>query len=654
MSWLSRAVFASEIKQLLRDRRALFMAVVLPMGLFPFLLFGMDSLEESARRTMREQPVSVVADLRGLGADLAGKVRAKLADPALRIELEPVEVDPVALSEDADWRAAASRIIGERQVLLVGTAGSDGMPEIAAYYDGSASRSNEAGKRVREALRDLDRELRAAKLVDIAGADPARALELESRDVARAEDTVGRKLGQLLPIVLVLMLISGGSFAALGVFAGEREAGTIETLLVQPVPPMALALGKFLAVLTTACASLFGNAASFLFCVAMGWGDLPEAAAQQALGTNGGRLFLGLLFFLPTAILLAAVLCLVSARAKSFREGQHYVFPLVLLASALAVLSTMDRVEASWPLALVPVTGATLVLRDTLAGSFPLVPGLLSLVATALWSWLALSRLAVTLDAERIFRGRDDQGELARRHASSRRALAWGVAAVALVYVVGGRMQSASAIPGLVLTLWVLVPALALLCARGVARRSGESLARVLGLRAPRPLHLLAALLLAPGLAWGMKALFELQQHVLPMPREMQDLELFPGLADLSPWALVLLLAVSPGLNEELLFRGAILSGLRRDLSLVKVVLWEALLFGAVHASIYRFLPTALLGAVLAAVTLRTRSIFPAMAIHVTYNTLLVLEVRDLPAWGLPLAVGSSLLLLFVRKPSLR
>jgi len=370
-------------------------------------------------------------------------------------------------------------------------------------------------------------------------------------------------------------------------------------------------------------------------------------AAEGALATNAPRLLLGLLVFLPTAIFLSAILCFLSARAQSFREGQHYVFPLVLLAALFAALSTQDRVEASWLLALVPVTGSTLVLRDTLAGSFPPLVGLLSVLATCFWSWLALSRLALTLDAERLFKTADDEGELAARHVQSRRALAWGVASVALVYVVGGRLQSAHLVGGLMATLWILVPLLALLSARGTARRCGESLTAVLGLRRPRPLHLLGALLLAPGIAVFMNFLFEWQQRVLPMPSGMQSLELLAGLAELSPWALVLLLAVSPGWNEELLFRGAILSGLKRDLPGWKVVLWQALFFGAVHASIYRFMPTAILGGVLAAITLRARCLWPAVVLHTAYNACLVLELTEgRPAWQAlgPALVGLGLL----------
>ena len=86
--------------------------------------------------------------------------------------------------------------------------------------------------------------------------DPARGLDLEAVDLARPGDTSGATLGRWLPLLAVMVLLSGGSYAALAVFAGEREAGTLETLLVQPVPAEQIALGKFLAVLSAGSLTL--------------------------------------------------------------------------------------------------------------------------------------------------------------------------------------------------------------------------------------------------------------------------------------------------------------------------------------------------------------------------------------------------------------
>jgi sodium transport system permease protein len=108
----------------------------------------------------------------------------------------------------------------------------------------------------------------------------------------------------------------------------------------------------------------------------------------------------------------------------------------------------------------------------------------------------------------------------------------------------------------------------------------------------------------------------------------MESITLPLEIAGLSPVAQVALLALSPAICEELFFRGALLGGLRRDMHTWRVLAWQAFFFGAVHASIYRFLPTAIFGAVLAALVMRSRSLVPAVVMHAGYNAILVLGAR--------------------------
>ena len=643
-----RIVVASELRRLVRDRRALLTALVLPMLLYPLLFLGLGRFEDAAERSLDEKEITVAYDLSALDPALAERVLARWRAPELRARLvEAPELAPTLARSDPSART--SLIGDERQLIAVARPGVP-QPSIDVWVDQSKTLSNAAHDRMVGALEDVLREVEHERLLAIAGVDPAAELAAEPRDVARPEDARGRALGGLLPLLLVLMLISGGSFAALDAFAGEREAGTLETLLVQPVAARTVAFGKFCAVLLTALLALCGNAVSFYLCLRFGIGSVPGADALAGGGVALARLALGLVVFLPTAVLIAAVLCLLSARAQSFREGQHYIVPLTFLVLALAAPARVSRVELDWFFALVPITGSALAAREALSGTLGPALALLSLVASSGWAALALGRLSETLDAERLLRSRASAAESALRRLQSRRALGWGIAAVALVYVVGGRLQSWHLTIGIVLTLWALVPALAVLSARGTARRAGEPWWRPLGLRAPRPLLVLAAFFLAPPLAVLATELFTWQGRVLPVP---QGLDL-PEITSYAPLLRFFLLALSPGLMEELLFRGAILSGLARDLPARKVVLFEALLFGAVHASIYRFLPTALLGTVLAALTLRARSIWPAVALHTTYNALFVLEIFEGDAWEraalLLLVPGLALLALDARR----
>ena len=448
---LARLVLATELRGLLRDRRALLLGVVLPTLLIPLMFAGMSALERTSNESAAQLRLQVAVDVEALDTEVAHALLGALSAPDKRLEVELANraLEPFDANDEEAWRRTAQRELarGERAAIVA----IDGAVEPACarvVYDASSRLGNEAHKRVRTALEDFARERNLLGVRELLRSDPGARFRVEPHDVASAEDSAGQALARMLPLILVLILITGGSFAALGAFAAEREQGTIETLLVQPVSGASVATGKFLAVFVTASVTAVLNAASFLVCTAVGLGEGPawiEAPnAPAVVASTVGRMLLGLLLFLPTSAFLSAVLCLISARARSFREGQHYVLPTVLVASILAAVSTQDRVPTGALLAMVPVTGPTMVLRDTLTGAFAPGLALVAVSASLVWSALVLTQLATTVDAERLFKTRETPAEAAARKSESRRALRWGWASVILVYVVGGRLQTES------------------------------------------------------------------------------------------------------------------------------------------------------------------------------------------------------------------
>jgi sodium transport system permease protein len=363
------------------------------------------------------------------------------------------------------------------------------------------------------------------------------------------------------------------------------------------------------------------------------------------MGFDPERLLVGAIVFFPAAVLLCALLCMVCGRARTFREGQYTLLPLLLVCLVPAALASQD-VEFDWLLASVPLAGPALALRDALRGSLHLPVAIWMFAASSLWAVATLGQLARSLGTERLVQSEGGEEETGLRSVQSRYALRWAWVAVFLVYVLGATLQAWNLPWGIFMTLWLLLPPLALLSARGTARRAGESVTRALHLVRPRAAHALGAILLAPALAALAKIVFEWQTVVLPLPSRVETGELLEGLSDMPLPLRIFLLAISPAICEELFFRGAILSGLRRDLSVLSCIAWEAVVFGAAHSSIYRFVPTGILGMVLTAITLRGRSLLPAILLHATYNLLLLGDVESpMLVW---LAVPGLLLLTLV------
>ncbi len=627
--------------------------LVLPALLYPLMFLGQGWLSKIGEETLEAQEVRVSHDLSAAEPELAARFLALLNQriPIKLDTLPPGSIDGIeesiaegTLESEQHARELAIELTGTDGHLLVYALPNPDSPSgtlFRLHFEGADETCREAKDRVREAFDELRAELEADVFLIHFNGDPAERWTTESVDQADESALSGRWIGRILPLIAVLVLLSGGSYAALAAFAGERESGTLETLLVQPVPSLDIVWGKFGSVLATGLVTLGLNTVSLYACVSLGLGSLPGA---EAAGNDPGawRVLSSGLLFLPVCLLLCAVLCLVCGKARSFREGQHYVLPLTLLAMIPTALAMSPEVELDPFLACLPLAGPALAFREAMVGGLTPLPGLLAVGSTLLYAWFALRQLGHLLDGEKVLASQSTSEELALRRVQSRTALSWGWAGVLGVYIIGGLFQSLNPLWGLLATLWLLLPLGAILSVRGTASRAGESLPRALGLRPPQPLHLLGALMAAPALARFAGEWIEWQQRVMPLPSSMTQVSGLPeSITNLSgPW-LFLVLAVSPGICEELFFRGAVLSGLKRDLSAWKTVLWQAVLFGAVHASIYRFAPTALLGGLLAAITLRSRSLFPAIFLHVAYNGTLVLSGLDESGEG-PLAWTSQ------------
>ncbi len=627
-----RLIARWEALRLMRDRKALFFSIVLPVLLYPLLFLGQGKLEEVSEERMASQEAELVLDLDGAEPDLATELTALLAGlEGLKVRTEGLEELGAALSLEEPERTETLReMFDELEVdlaLLTTPAGvaEEGRTVFHVVQSKTDERALVARSQVLDALDELEGPRRLARLIELLGDDPAEQFRAESVDLADASDSLGLNLGRLLPLIGVLVLIGGGSFAALEAYAAEREVGTLETLLVQPVGRAEIAWGKFLVVVGAALAAWSANTLGFITCGAIGIvGDAPIVGVDGAALL--GRGLLAVLCFLPVVLGVAALLSLVSARSRSFKEGQQLLLPVTLALAAAVGPAAAPGLENSTGFSLIPLFGSALAVRDVLAGQPSLLLASFAFLSSGLLAGLLLSRVGRLLDAERLLSTADLAGEARSRRITGRQATRWGWAAVAGIWIVGSWLQSRSLVVGLLLTLWGLALPLGLAAAFHLARTSGRRPAELLALRAPRVSGGLWALGLAPCLVFLIPALMELQQRLLPMPSMDAGAfgELFSALLDRPRWQSLFLIALSPAVCEELVFRGAVLGGLARDTRPARAIAIQALLFALAHGSVHRLMPTFLLGGVLGLLRLRTGSIWPCVLLHALYNGALV------------------------------
>jgi sodium transport system permease protein len=611
-------VAGKELRETLRDRRTLAVMVLFPLVVYP--LVSLATVQVLTVRMGRTEKAPARVAISGPPAS-ADKLHARLAARNHGGDTEFAFVSGPATADEV----RAGRI--DAAVLIAAPApAAAGPPAARVLYDETQERSRTARTRIEQALAaTAEPGCAAPYAVTVEGVAPRTAMG-------------GYLLSKILPLVIVVMVMLGAFHPAIDITAGERERGTLETTLSAPIARASLMTGKVVAVATLATLSGVLNLASMSLTVLEG-AKLAAADATLSLpwGNAGAA---ALLVIPPAAFLFASVMVAIGALARSFKEAQTLLTPVYFLCMAPSLLAALGDFELRGVVAFIPGIGVTLLARDVISGHATVGATLAVVVSSVGYGSAALALACRLYDSERLL-GADDAGLGLRawlRHlllgpraasaeasgAPEQQTTAGHAAALfavaVLVLLVFAPVEKWRLTIGLALFEWVGLLGLTFVYARG----SGRRLADVLRLRRPSGAAAAGAILIG---ASASVVLSLLTQWVMPPPKELEQemRRLLP--AGEGPGALafaLLLIAVTPAICEEALFRGPILRGLRSRFSPLGAAVLTGLLFGIYHLSVWRLLPTALLGFGLSVIALAADSIVPAMLAHFTYNACLV------------------------------
>lgn len=461
---------------------------------------------------------------------------------------------------------------------------------------------------------------------------PAR---LERMPLAR-DQTPENPLAAVIPLILILMTVTGAVYPAIDLTAGERERGTLEALIAAPVSPLSLLSAKYVAVLTVALLTAIMNLMA-MFVTAYSVGLDRVAFGKEGLTLATLLMTFGLLSVF--AAFFSAVLLALTTAARSFKEAQSYLIPLMLVAMAPGIMSLLPGIELSLSWSAVPIMNLVLVTRELLGGTIQPVYVGVALVTSFLYAAVALSIATRLFGADAVLSGGSAWNELWEASSVGRlrpnMTQAWIVLATLvpcylLLSSALGRIENLTVENRLVLSAVVTATVFAgwPWLAAGWFRLSR---AATFSLSSPATLDVVAAVILGCSL-WPL--VYEIETLAVP-PERLRELQrLFGELKDqLRAVPLVwkwITLAITPAICEELFFRGFLLSAARSRLRPWLAVLATGVLFGVFHVLVResllleRLLPTAILGVILGWVCWRTGSIWPGILLHVLHNGLLL------------------------------
>lgn len=364
------AVAAKEILSTVRDQRAIISNLVLPLVLLPVIMLGMPlllgGLFEREAVTVTEVATRGAA---GLPAGLRAAIEAQ------NVALVEVE-DPEAAVRDGDF--VAGIVIPPGFEDDVG-AGRTATVTLLAKVGNMRSELNAA--KVQEAVAGYQQQVVAERL-GAAGLDPAilQPVSVERVDASSEAERSSGQLSWLIPFFIAIWTLTGGQMTAIDATAGEKERGTLESLLVAPVRRSEVVAGKFLATVVFGLAAALAAIVGYLLGgVALRSIFLPRLGddAESMVSMMGGSLAVdagSIVLLLISAVLLAAVVSAVLIGicmfARSFKEAQSYVAPLSFLFVIPAVgLQFKDLIGLGDAAYYVPVFNALLVMDDIVKGT---------------------------------------------------------------------------------------------------------------------------------------------------------------------------------------------------------------------------------------------------------------------------------------------
>jgi sodium transport system permease protein len=359
-------VYRKELMDSLRDRRTLISMIVVPILIMPLLTVGMGVLAVHFAGKAKQQVPRVMV----LGGGDSPQITAQLA--ALKdIEIVPSRPDYADEISSKEIRAAV---------------------EIPPSFDAAVQSGREVTVKIYDYEGDLTSGFAADKIhkffSDYRDAQVRQRLEsrnlpdslitpfdVTEQNVAPPEKVTGAIIGGFVPYIVILLCLTGATYPAIDLTAGEKERGTMETILSSPVSRLHLVLGKFFMVLTASLAT----AALAVTSMGVSFGIGKQLLMRMAPGGDSNALPLAVNFksvvavfgmILPLAVLFSAALLAISLYAKTYKEAQSYILPLTIMVVLPALASVLPGVELNVHLALIPVLNTSLVSKEIITGTY--------------------------------------------------------------------------------------------------------------------------------------------------------------------------------------------------------------------------------------------------------------------------------------------
>lgn len=346
----------------LRDRRTLISMILIPLILFPVMMFGISAVMVMMIKKTEAEITKIVI----IGKEFAPDF-VSLIDSAKAFEIVEEKDFESALKEKRISAALEFPANFEKKIM------EEDSTEAVIYYDAAELKSDMTSDKLRDRLKDYQDSVVQARLkqrqIDKSLLHP---IKISKKNLAPQEKMGGFMLAMFLPYIIIILAMTGAMYPAIDLTAGEKERGTLETILVTPVSRLDIATGKFLTVLTASLITIILATTSMSLTASFGFAKMGQFASEQQTQFSISPLSIILLLVLmfPIACLFSSALLSIALMAKSYKEAQSYITPLMFVVIFPAMISFLPGFELNWRLAFIPIVNVSLAAKEILMGTY--------------------------------------------------------------------------------------------------------------------------------------------------------------------------------------------------------------------------------------------------------------------------------------------
>jgi len=388
MSWKNiKLIFIKELVGTIRDKRTIIAMIIIPLIFYPVLFTGIGYFNKLGSMKSEEAASKIIIR----GAEFAPQLVKHLRDSE-KVEILITEEDSPNKLQNGDVQAVLVIPSDFKYKIEQEEPG-----KLVLKYDTTEAKSRVAQKRVNQIIEKYKGEILLQRISRLNLQEEfLTPLILQEENIATAEKITGSFLAVILPYLIIILIFAGAMHTAVDITAGEKERGTIATLLVSQISRLEIVLGKCFAVMlisfTSMVLGLLGLTLAFL---------LGASIAGGIEGVNFGisinTIFLLFLVLFPLVGLASAVLVMVGIFARNIREASSYITPIYMLTVFLGVISVSQGMELTGKMFLVPILNSSFVFKEILMGKIYWNHILITFSANIIIAGLAL------LGATRLF-----------------------------------------------------------------------------------------------------------------------------------------------------------------------------------------------------------------------------------------------------------